>query len=103
MTTRRRFVVILVAAPLAVPGAAAQPRDKVWRLGYLALNPITDPPSLERAAFLATLRELGYVPGSNLTIEYRSAESNRERLPFLADELVQARVDAIVVPSSDPA
>ena len=73
------------------------------RLGYLVLNRLTDPPSPERAAFLAALRELGYVIGTNLTIEYRSADSDREQLPFLADELVQDKVDAIVVGSSDPA
>jgi putative ABC transport system substrate-binding protein len=103
VTTRRHFLSLLAASSLAASGAAGQPRDKVWRLGYLVLNRLTDPPSPERAAFLAALRELGYVPGTNLTIEYRSAESDREQLPFLADELVQAKVDAIVVGSSDPA
>ena len=103
MTTRRHFLSVIVAASLAARGAAGQSRDKVWRLGYLVLNRLTDPPSAERAAFLAALRELGYVIGTNLTIEYRSANSDREQLPFLADELVQARVDAIIVGSSDSA
>jgi putative ABC transport system substrate-binding protein len=104
VTTRRDFLsLVAVAASPVTSAAAAQPRDKVWRLGYLVLNQLTDPPSPERAAFIATLRELGYAVGSNLTIEYRSADSDREQLPFLADELVQAKVDAIVVGSSDPA
>ena len=103
MTGRRHFLSLLAAASLAARGAAGQSRDKVWRLGYLVLSPITDPPSPERAAFLAALRELGYSIGSNLTIEYRSAESDREQLPFLADDLVRARMDAIVVGSADPA
>ena len=102
MITRRHFLSLLAAASLA-PGAAAQSRDKVWRLGYLVLNRLTDPPSPERAGFVAALRELGYAIGTNLTIEYRSAESDREQLPFLAEELVQAKVDAIVVASSDAA
>jgi putative ABC transport system substrate-binding protein len=104
MTTRRDFLSVLAVVSTPVSdGWAAQPRDKVWRLGYLVLNPLTDPPSPERAAFVAALRELGYAVGTNLAIEYRSADSDKERLPFLADELVQAKVDAIVVGSSDPA
>jgi len=103
MITRRHFLSLLAAASLAARGVAAQSRDKVWRLGYLAQPPLTDPPSPERAAFIAALRELGYTTGTNLVIEYRSANSDREQLPFLADELVQAKVDAIVVGSSDTA
>jgi putative ABC transport system substrate-binding protein len=101
MTTRRRFVSLLGATMLPVSGAKGQSRDKKWRLGYLVLTPLTDPPSPERAAFLAALQELGYAIGTNLTIEYRSANSDRVQLPFLADELVQAKVDAMVVVSSD--
>ena len=101
---RRRTFVSNTLAILAWPlTSVAQPAGKVWRLGYLVLNPLTDPPSPERAAFVAALRELGYAVGGNLTIEYRSADSDKERLPFLADELVQAKMDAIVVGSSDPA
>jgi len=103
MTTRRDFFALVVAASLAASGAAGQSRDRVWRLGYLVLNRLTDPPSPERAAFLAALQELGYAIGTNLIIEYRSANSDREQLPFLADELLQEKVDAIVVGSSDPA
>jgi putative ABC transport system substrate-binding protein len=103
LITRRHFLAFLAITWLATSRAAGQPRDKVWRLGYLALNPLTDPPSPERAAFLAALREMGYVPGTNLVIEYRSANSDREQLPFLAEELVLAKLDAIVVSSSDSA
>ena len=102
MTTRRRFLSI-VAASLVAGGVAGQPQPKVWRLGYLVVTPITDPPSPERAAFLAALRDRGYGVGTNLAIEYRSAQSDREQLPFLADELVGMKVDAIVVGSSDAA
>ena len=103
MLTRRRILLLVAAAPWPRARAEAQGRDRVWRLGYLVLNPISDPPSPERAAFLAALRELGYVAGVNLEILYRSADFDRERLPFLADELVTAKVDAIVVASADPA
>jgi len=77
----------LVAVLSALPGAEAQRPDKVPRIGYLVLSPLADPPSAERAAFLDGLRELGYVVGHNVSIEYRSAAWNRELLPELAAEL----------------
>jgi len=91
----------LVAVLSALPGAEAQRPDKVPRIGYLVLSPLADPPSAERAAFLDGLRELGYVVGHNVSIEYRSAAWNRELLPELAAELVNLKVDVIVaVPGS---
>jgi putative ABC transport system substrate-binding protein len=83
----------LIFAPL---GGEAQPAGKVWRIGYLILSPLADPPSAERQAFLEGLRDLGYVVGQNLIIEYRSAAWNRELLPDLASELVDRKVDVIV-------
>lgn len=103
MLTRRRFLLLAAASSLPQARVAAQARDRVWRLGYLVLNSISDPPSPERAAFIATLRELGYFAGANLEMLYRSADFDRERLPFLADELVAAKVDAIAVASAGPA
>jgi putative ABC transport system substrate-binding protein len=101
---RRRMFLSMLLATAAIPRkAVAQTRRRTYRLGYFVLNRLTEPPSAERAGFIAGLADLGYVAGTNLVIEYRSAESDRERLPFLADELVQAKVDAIVVTSSDPA
>lgn len=90
-------VVVLVAALLIAPPAAeAQRLTKMPRIGYLIASPLADPPSAERAAFLAGLRELGYVPGQNIAIEYRAANWNRELLPDLAAELVELKVDLIV-------
>ena len=100
---KRRTLIGTLAPLLAVPGTRAQSRNKTWRVGYLVLNRLTEPPSAERAAFLAALRELGYSIGANLAIEYRSADLDREQLPFRADELVQAKVDVIVVNSADAA
>ena len=68
----------------------AQP-GKVYRIGYLALTPITDNPSPQRAAFLRAMEKLGYVQGKNLIIEYRSAESNIEMLTEAADDLVDQK------------
>ena len=45
------------------------------------------------------LRELGYVEGKNIAIEYRSADNKLDRLPALADELVRLKVDVILTPS----
>ncbi len=90
---RRRFVAF-VGSTLAVPNAFAQ-ADKVWRIGYLASSP---PRANEHAlaAFRDGLRELGYVEGRNLTIEYRWTEDNVAGLPALAKELAERKVDLIL-------
>src|SRR6266849_2904341 len=85
----------LLAAPLA---AEAQQAAKVARLGFLALNPAANPHPHE--AFRQGLRDLGYVEGRNVVIEYRSAEGKPERLPALAAELVALKVDVIVAPNT---
>ena len=76
--------------------AAAQQPGRVPRIGYLVLSPLVDPPSAERAAFLDGLKELGYVAGRNIIMEYRSAAWNRERLSDLAADPVDRKVDVIV-------
>src|SRR5881396_2924024 len=83
----------IVAAPVI---GEAQRSGAIPRLGYLILSPLAEPPSAEREAFLAGLRDLGYVEGRNIAIEYRSAAWNRELLPDLAAELVAQKVDVIV-------
>jgi len=82
----------LLAAPL---GAEAQQPAKVARIGYLAANLASNPHL--REAFLQGLRDLGYVEGRNVVIEYRDAEGTRARLPALAAELVALKVDVIFV------
>jgi putative ABC transport system substrate-binding protein len=81
----------LLAAPL---GAEAQQAAKIARIGYLSPNLATSPHL--REAFRQGLRDLGYVEGRNLVIEYRDAEGKVERLPALAAELVALKVDVIV-------
>jgi putative ABC transport system substrate-binding protein len=99
---RRTFLAgtaaVLLAAPLA---AQAQQGAKIARIGYLSLNLAADP--IVQEAFRQGLRDLGYVEGRNLVIEYRDAEGKVERLPALAAELVALKVDVIVVPTSTPA
>jgi|SRR5712691_11259630 len=83
----------------------AQPSEKVHRIGMLLSNASAfwAQPLVE--AFRQGLRDLGYVEGQNLVIEYRSAEGHGERLPALAAELVQRQVEVIVAPgpSAGPA
>ena len=92
MISRRAFVTALLTLPVA--GRAQQ--GKTHRIGYLLLTPLVDPPSPERAAFLAELRRHGYAEGRNLRIEYRSAEGNREKLALLVEDLVREKVEVIV-------
>jgi putative ABC transport system substrate-binding protein len=81
----------LVAAPFA---AEAQQAAKIARIGYLA-GYLAATPHLPEA-FRQGLRDLGYVEGRNLVIEYRDAEGKYERLPPLAAELVALKVDVIL-------
>ena len=78
------------------PAEAQQPK-KVPRIGYLSTG---SRPSADVEAFQQGLRDLGYIEGQNITIEYRSTEGMAERLPNLAAELVQLKVDIIVVGGS---
>jgi putative tryptophan/tyrosine transport system substrate-binding protein len=79
--------------------AEAQQGKKVARIGYLSSqSPSTNPHY--REAFLQGLRDLGYVEGKNIVIEYRWAEGRFERMQELAEDLVRLKVDIIIVPNS---
>ena len=80
--------------------AEAQQPKKVPRIGYLSLNDAATNSSRSDAIWLA-LRELGYIEGQNIAIEYRYAEGKRDRLPGLAAELVRLKVDIIVAAGAD--
>jgi len=102
MITRRVFVGSLTGGLLAAPLAAeAQQAAKVARIGWLGNNPAASPPGSE--AFRQELRDLGYVEGRNVVIEYRSAEGKLERFPALAAELVALKVDVILAASTPAA
>jgi len=79
----------------ASPGTRAQTPSKNARIGLLA-NPNRDLALPSTEAFLRGMRELGWVEGKNLTVEYRWADGDMDRHPALASELVRARVDVIV-------
>jgi putative ABC transport system substrate-binding protein len=87
---------------LALCGSAvAQQPKKVHRIGYLSLlKPANE--SIRAEGVRLALRELGYVDGQNIVIEYRYAEGRRDRLPELAAELVRLKVDVIVAAGGDP-
>jgi putative ABC transport system substrate-binding protein len=95
---RRTFLAGTSAVVLAAPLAAeAQPVGKLPRVGLLSPGSSSDPlvqPYLD--VFRRGLRDLGYVEGQSIIIEYRWAEGQYERLPDLATELVRLKVDVIV-------
>ena len=93
---RRVFLSVLSGGLLAAPLAAeAQQAEKVYRIGYLSAGSDTSNPRV-REAFRQGLRELGWVEGQNIIIEYRWAEGRFDRLPDLAAELVRLKVDVLV-------
>ena len=94
MNIRRRSLVASGMTLLAAPGAVfAQTPGKTPRIGYLSLR---SGPESQDEAFRQGLRELGYVEGKNISVEYRWADSKPDRIPALAEELVRLKVDVIV-------
>lgn len=86
---------------LIVSPAEAQQPGKVPLMGYLSADVGRGSPNAE--ALRQGLKELSYVEGQNITIEFRSAEGNADRLPALAAELVRLKVDIILVAGGTPA
>jgi ABC-type uncharacterized transport system substrate-binding protein len=90
------FAVVLLA--VAVIAEAQQPK-KVPRIGYLSGSPLSAM-AYRTEPFRQGLRELGYLEGKNIVIEWRYAEGKLDRLPALAAELVRLNVDVIVTGGS---
>jgi putative ABC transport system substrate-binding protein len=92
--SRRRFLAAAASSFITLPLAvSAQPAVHVARIGFLGSG------SYERVTyepFIQGLRDLGWVQGQNVTIDYRFADGSIERLPDLAVELAQRKVDVIV-------
>jgi putative ABC transport system substrate-binding protein len=86
---------MLLAMPI---GSYAQQQNKVWRVGFLAVRArsTASKPEVEYDAFAQGMRELGYVEGKNLLLDWRSADQKYERFPDMASDLVRLKVDVIV-------
>ena len=96
------FAMLLCAMLLALClPAEAQQSAKVPRLGYLSAG-LSSPTPARTEALRQGLRELGYVEGQNIVIEYRFAEGKLGRLPGLAAELVRLNVDVIFTYGTPP-
>ena len=91
---RREFITVLGGMAAAWPLAARSQQPKVAQIGALYIG-LADAESFEKG-LREGLRELGYVEGQNISFEFRSAEGKLDRLPALAAELVQLKVDVIV-------
>ena len=100
MIDRRTFVAGAVAFSAAPLAAEAQQTAKVAQIGFLSFD--LAPNRHLREAFRQGLRDLGYVEGRSVVIEYRDAEGKPERLPALAAELVALKVDLIVTGGGTP-
>jgi putative ABC transport system substrate-binding protein len=97
---KNKITVLTLCAMLFAPGflVDAQQATKIPRIGYISgTGSVSDPgPYVE--ALRQGLRDLGYVEGKNFVIEYRGAEGKLDRIPSLVNELVQLKVDTLVVP-----
>jgi len=92
---RRKLITLIGSAAATWPLAAPAQQSAMPVVGYLSAG---SPGSPNEIAFESGLRDLGWVKGRNVAIEYRYAEGKAERLPGLAADLVRMRVDLIVAP-----
>jgi putative ABC transport system substrate-binding protein len=96
---KRRAVIVGIAVLATAAGRVVAQSGKIPRVGLLSPGTAKEPDSLQREPFERGLRELGWVPGSNVLIDYRYAEGTAARLKELAVELARAGVDVIVARS----
>ena len=103
LISRRQFLGTMTLSVLAAPSAApAQPAKKLPRLCFLTFDPGTTQSS-RFTPFFKHLRNLGYVEGQTITIDYLSAEGRGERFPALAVECLRLKADIIVVTTTPAA
>jgi len=92
---RRAFITVVGGSIFTAPLVAkAQQAAKVWRIGFVSAG--AGPIAPAREAFVLRLRELGWIEGQNVVIEWRFAEGNLDRLPALVADLLRLNVDVIV-------
>lgn len=99
---RRLFLAVLAGFSLGA-AVGAQPHRKVWRIGFLSAA--KRPASIDEdriGGFPRGMRQLGYVEGDNLSIEWRFADGDSRRLADMANELVQGKVDVVVTAGVPP-
>jgi putative tryptophan/tyrosine transport system substrate-binding protein len=99
-TGRRKTFCFAICALLLVLGlsAEAQQAKKVPQIGYVSgSGPVTSDPRFD--AFRLGLRDLGYIEGKNILLEYRYAEGKQDPIPSLVADLVELKVDVLVSPS----
>ncbi len=101
LVSHRRAVLALGASVFGAPlGVSAQQQRKVWRIGLLVATTREKSDTRSMRSFREGLRELGYIEGRNLTIDWRFADDVDARLSELAEELVKLQVDVIVTYTS---
>jgi putative ABC transport system substrate-binding protein len=101
ITRSLAFFCLLITVLLITGLATAQQPKKITRIGYLSsLDPVRE--STRTEAIRRALREIGYIEGQNIAIEYRYGEGKTDRYPELAAELVHLKVDIIVVAGGTP-
>ena len=99
--SKRLLVLLMLLILAAVHTVEAQQATKIPRIGYLATRniPTSTTPDPAADAFQQGLRELGYVQGKNILVEYRYAGGTSEdRIQDLVAEIVQLKVDVLVSP-----
>ena len=100
---RKMLWVLAVLVLASFHAAQAQQPPKVFKIGWLGARPDSGEASAGSEVIRHMLRELGYVEGKNIAIEYRSADNKLDRLRALADELVRLKVDVLLTPSPNAA
>ena len=90
---RRRILTFTMCGSVV---KAQQQAKKIPRIGLLSSAGASQTPGFQIEAFREGLRDLGYIEGENILIEYRYAEGEQDRIPSLVTELVQLKVDVLV-------
>jgi putative tryptophan/tyrosine transport system substrate-binding protein len=101
MVKKLSFVILAACIQASVHSAQAQQPKTLPTIGYLSVNAPTSESTRSEAIRLA-LRDLGYIDGQSIAIEYRYGDGKRDRYPELAAELVRLKVDVIVSAGGSP-